>query len=591
MFRTSIFAVLVFGAVFSSEIRAQNAQLGPPPVAPQIAPSQASQAAAASPAWLVMWQRELVRNSYQNVYVPSQTNITVGWTGNGASCTPGTTLQSYQNTVAERVNWYRSAAGVPPWIAFGSSNNAEDQQAALMMSVNQAISHDPPATWTCYTSGGATAAGSSNLCYSTDPSYFEYDPGCVQLYIYDPGAGNSEVGHRRWILYPQTQTMGTGDVPGAGSDYTANALWAFDSNYGGPRPATRDYFVAWPPKGYVPSPLVFQRWSFSYPSADFTASTVAMSCNGASLALVQDTVANGYGENTLVWEPSACSPSPGGPDTIANVTISNVVIDGSPQAFAYTVRIFDPTTTIASRIGTFNQGSWLLDVNGNGVFDGSPPDLSASFGFPGATYVTGDWNGDGRTKIGVYYNGFWYLDYDGNGVWDGGVNDKAYTFGWAAAGVTPMLGDWNGDGRSKIGIYYNGFWYLDYDGNGVWDGGVNDKAYVFGWAATGVTPITGDWSAGGTTKIGIYYNGYWYLDYDGNGVWDGGVNDKAYAFGGSGVTPLIGDWNGDGTAKIGVFANGHWYLDYNGNGTWDGPATDRFYTWGHAGDTPITGTW
>jgi uncharacterized repeat protein (TIGR01451 family) len=256
------------------------------------------------------------------------------------------------------------------------------------------------------------------------------------------------------------------------------------------------------------------------------------------------------------------------------------------------------TTTSALRpakIGTYNTGQWYLDVNGNGTYDGDPPDLSAAFGWAGATCIAGDWNGDGRQKIGIYIDGFWYLDYDGNGVWDGGVNDKAYVFGWADPNVIPVTGDWNGDGRTKIGIYYQGIWYLDYDGNGVWDGGVNDKTYNFGWPAAGVTPMVGDWSSTGTAKIGVYYNGLWYLDYDGNGVWDGGVNDKAYNFGwqATGVTPILGDWNGDGRAKIGVYYNGYWYLDYDGNGIWDGGINDKQYNlgWADPAVTPVMGDW
>jgi hypothetical protein len=248
------------------------------------------------------------------------------------------------------------------------------------------------------------------------------------------------------------------------------------------------------------------------------------------------------------------------------------------------------TSPPRAKIGTYNAGNWSLDMNGNGGASGT---LNASFGWPGATYITGDWNGDGHAKIGVYYNGFWYLDYDGNGVWDGGVVDKQYVFGWADPNVIPVVGDWNGDGRTKIGIYYQGFWYLDYDGNGVWDGGVNDKAYNFGWPAAGVTPILGDWSASGTVKIGIYYQGFWYLDYDGNGVWDGGVNDKAYMFGwaATGVTPIVGDWNGDQRTKIGIYYNGLWYLDYDGNGVWDGGVNDKAYVFGQPGVTPLLGDW
>ena len=55
-----------------------------------------------------------------------------------------------------------------------------------------------------------------------------------------------------------------------------------------------------------------------------------------------------------------------------------------------------------------------------------------------------------RTKIGVYKDGVWYLDWNGNGVWDADT-DKAYNFG--ANGWTAIAGDWNGDDRTEVGVY------------------------------------------------------------------------------------------------------------------------------------------
>jgi len=103
------------------------------------------------------------------------------------------------------------------------------------------------------------------------------------------------------------------------------------------------------------------------------------------------------------------------------------------------------------------------------------------------TPVIGDWNGDGKTKVGVTNGLQWYLDYDGNGVWNATV-DKSYNFG--VIGYAPVIGDWNGDGKSKIGVYKDGTWYLDYLGEGVATS--NTKVYNFG--ASGDTPVVGKWS-------------------------------------------------------------------------------------------------
>ena len=46
-------------------------------------------------------------------------------------------------------------------------------------------------------------------------------------------------------------------------------------------------------------------------------------------------------------------------------------------------------------------------------------------------------------------------------------------------GWIPVLRDWNGDTRTEIGLYKGGVWYLDFNGNGAWDAGV-DRMYTFG---------------------------------------------------------------------------------------------------------------
>ena len=47
------------------------------------------------------------------------------------------------------------------------------------------------------------------------------------------------------------------------------------------------------------------------------------------------------------------------------------------------------------------------------------------------------------------------------------------------AGYKPVVGDWDGTGKDKIGVEKDGFWAIDYNGNYVWDGAVTDRFAAF----------------------------------------------------------------------------------------------------------------
>jgi uncharacterized protein YkwD len=268
---------------------------------------------------------------YQDYYL-ANTSVPIGWTGSLAGCNPGVTSAAFRAAVLQRINYFRGMAGVPP-VALNGDSNRLAQAAALMMSVNRSLDHTPPTTWLCYSKDGADGAGSGNLALGA----MGWD--AIALYMQDPGSGNTALGHRRWILYPQTQEMGTGDIPSSAGYPPANALVVFDEHMWEPRPITRDSFVAWPPPGYVPRPVVYPRWSFSYPSANFASASVTMTLGGANVPLTVFPVVNGYGENTLAWEISGLS---GSGDQSYQVRIVNVVIGGQSRSFNYTVTVFTP---------------------------------------------------------------------------------------------------------------------------------------------------------------------------------------------------------------------------------------------------------
>jgi hypothetical protein len=241
--------------------------------------------------------------------------------------------------------------------------------------------------------------------------------------------------------------------------------------------------------------------------------------------------------------------------------------------------------------GLYRKGEWQLasdieDLHGPDTrtyhFGGKPDDIP----------VTGDWNGSGKTRIGVYgaSTGEWLLDYNGNGVADAG--DKTYRFG-GQPGDIPVTGDWNGDGKTKIGIYRpaTGEWLLDYNGDGVFNP-ADDRKYHFG-GDPGDRPVTGDWTGTRICRIGIVRKDYrWVLDYNGNGVMQEGMNVTFYFGGIPGDILITGDWNGNGRTKIGVFRRGYqWLFDVDGNYRFD-DGRDTVFSFGSPPtDTPVTGAW
>lgn len=287
--------------------------------------------------------REQVRSFYNAVYLSSD-GVPMQTTSDVSTCTPGTNSTAYKEAVLRRINWFRAFAGLPATVTLNAANSAKDQEAAVIMSVNNALSHFPDNSWSCFTANGANAASNSNIAIGNAGA------DAITAYIWDFGANNNIVGHRRWLLYPQTQVMGTGDVPMTNGFKSANATWVFDGNYGGPRPATRTPYVAWPPAGYLPYQLAYPQWSFALTNANLANATVTMKSNGVNVVVSLQPYATGYGENTLVWVPmgldytSQTAKLPfSGTDTVYTVMVTNIQYSSVVTGYTYTVTLFDPS--------------------------------------------------------------------------------------------------------------------------------------------------------------------------------------------------------------------------------------------------------
>ena len=158
--------------------------------------------------------------------------------------------------------------------------------------------------------------------------------------------------------------------------------------------------------------------------------------------------------------------------TVATLTtdgLGNYNISGMPAGLSYTVTPTLANYSFSVANATFNN----LQSNQTANFIGSPK-LGA--GKP--------------EKVGAFNTGNWVQDANGNFAWDGTSVDRLIYWSLGQTGEVPVIGDWNGDGKSKVGLYINGTWYLDFNGNGVWDGPNVDKLVYFG--GPGFAPLVGD---------------------------------------------------------------------------------------------------
>jgi hypothetical protein len=255
--------------------------------------------------------------------------------------------------------------------------------------------------------------------------------------------------------------------------------------------------------------------------------------------------------------------------TIRNTIINRILVSHSAAP---------PTPGPAAdghvKAGIFN-GVWKLDVNGNGIPEGPAIDTSFRYGAVSDDPVVGDWDGDGKDGIAIFRpsTGFWYLDYDLDGV-----VDKSFRYGGSTDQI--IRGDWDGDGKDGIAIFRpsTGYWYFDNDLDGV-------PGVSFRFGGSGDQIIAGDWNGDGKDGIAIFRpsTGFWYLDYDLDGV-----VDKSFRYGGSTDRIIVGDWDGDGKDGIAIFrpSTGFWYFDNDLDGV---PGVS--FRFGGSADQILAGDW
>lgn len=263
-------------------------------------------------------------------------------------CIAGALRPQTKYRFLEALNAMRALHGLAP-VRYNEAADRAAGEAALIMATNNALSHDPPPTWTCWTAAGANAAGSSNLLGGVSSPYLTYEDDNAILAEWLIEGDGDEIGHRRWMLDPWLDQTTLGRVTAVlegGVRMDSVVMKVFDFPGETERRAGRPYipdYVAWPQGDY---PAQFfsphARLSFSVsedPDAmthvDFSEAQVAISDGQQSLPVRDRRWDNeGYGvANCLSWRVDGLASG-----RTYSVTITGVR-DAPRDRYSYTFQI------------------------------------------------------------------------------------------------------------------------------------------------------------------------------------------------------------------------------------------------------------
>ena len=160
-----------------------------------------------------------------------------------------------------------------------------------------------------------------------------------------------------------------------------------------------------------------------------------------------------------------------------------------------------------------------------------------------AMQLDGDFNGDAMHDVAAYdgTKGQWRVTLNSP---QGFQQEKAWVFGYGGTSDSPLVGDFDADGKTDVALYNNGAWRF------ALSNGTSQFTEQASWAITtpSGTPVIGDFNGDGLLDLATYNAGTWSVALNtGNGfrpasAWLSASTDE----------PLTGDFNGDGLTDIGL---------------------------------------
>jgi len=323
--------------------------------------------------------RNDVISFWQAVYQASEGyESRVAWNGNYTG-TPGTTSAAFVNDVERRLNYFRAMCGVPANAQLNTGSkvvieltdlfkpasstlkSVAAQQSALMLIRNYnptlgtdpAITHDPVSSLVGWSAAAWNASAKGNFSFGL------YGPGAVTEYMLEAytngsfvSSWNSDVGHRRWCIFPPATDYATGDQPGSSAMRPAsNVLYVMQNNeeY---RTDVGNNFVPYPAAGYFPAPINSPFWSLSCANANFSVATVTMkTADNKTIPVTSIKRKTGFGDPAIVWQVRADVAARNVySDTTYKVRVDGISGVGIPTFYEYQVTLINPDQLTSSQL-------------------------------------------------------------------------------------------------------------------------------------------------------------------------------------------------------------------------------------------------